>query len=250
MNYEIVIRKIKEKYQSILKDNLIGIYIHGSVAFNCFNWDKSDIDFIIVVRDKLSINIKLKIMEETIKINEIAPSKSIEMSVVLEKYCNNFQYPTPFELHFSKKHTQWYNNDAFDYCKKMNGTDPDLAAHFTIIKKAGFVLYGQDIDEVFSDIPKEYYIESIKSDIKNAKDSIIVDPIYIILNLCRVAAFIENELVLSKQEGAKWGLKELDNKYHYIVKRALHCYQSSEQMNIKKEAAEDYCNYMLKNIFK
>ena len=70
MNYEIVISKIKEKYQSILKDNLIGIYIHGSVAFNCFNWDKSDIDFIIVIRDKLSINNKLKIMEETIKINE------------------------------------------------------------------------------------------------------------------------------------------------------------------------------------
>lgn len=55
------------KYQNILKDNLIGIYIHGSIALNCFNWDKSDIDFIIVVRDKLSIDIRLKIWKKQLK---------------------------------------------------------------------------------------------------------------------------------------------------------------------------------------
>lgn len=164
------------------------------------------------------------IMEATSKLNEIAPSKGIEMSIVLQQYCNNFQYPTPFELHFSNMHIDWYKNDADDYCNKMNGTDSDLAAHFVIIKKAGVVLCGSCIDEVFGDVPKEYYIESIKSDIEDAKTSIMDNPMYIILNLTRVLPYIRYELVFSKEQGAKWALNHIDIKYHDIIKRALSCY--------------------------
>jgi hypothetical protein len=173
----------------------------------------------------------------------------LEMSIVLEEHCNDFQYPTPFELHFSNMHIEWYKNNAEDYCEKMNGTDQDLAAHFTIIKKAGIVLCGRPIDEVFGDVPKNYYIDSIKSDIEDARTSIMDNPMYMILNLCRVAAYTGNELVLSKEQGAKWGLNYLENKYHDIIKRALHCYQSNEQMIVGKVEAEDYCNYMLNRIF-
>lgn len=139
MDYKIVLNNIKETYENIIKDNLVGIYVHGSIALGCFNWDKSDIDFIVVVKEKLSQDIKLQIMKVTSRLNEIAPSKGIEMSIVLQEYCNNFQYPTPFELHFSNMHVDWYKNNADDYCNKMNGTDSDLAAHFVIIRKAGVV---------------------------------------------------------------------------------------------------------------
>lgn len=135
MDYKTVLNSIKEAYQNIIKDNLVGIYVHGSIALGCFNWDKSDIDFIVVVKEKLSQDIKLQIMKATSKLNKIAPPKGIEMSIVLQEYCNNLKYPTPFELHFSNIHINWYKNDPGDYCNKMNGTDPDLAAHFVIIKK-------------------------------------------------------------------------------------------------------------------
>lgn len=248
MDYKTVLNSIKESYQNIIKDNLVGIYVHGSIALGCFNWDKSDIDFIVVVKEKLSQDIKLQIMESTSKLNEIAPPKGIEMSIVLQEYCNNFQYPTPFELHFSNMHIDWYKNDPEDYCNKMNGTDPDLAAHFVIIKKAGIVLCGSFIDEVFGDVPKEYYIESIKLDIEDAKTSIMDNPMYVILNLTRVFAYIRYELVLSKEQGGKWALKHADIKYHDIIKRALICYQSRKQMSVERAEAEEYCDYMLNQI--
>lgn len=248
MDYKTVLNSIKEAYQNIIKDNLVGIYVHGSIALGCFNWDKSDIDFIVVVKEKLSQDIKLQIMKATSKLNKIAPPKGIEMSIVLQEYCNNLKYPTPFELHFSNIHINWYKNDPGDYCNKMNGTDPDLAAHFVIIKKAGIVLCGSCIDEVFGDVPKEYYIESIKSDIEDAKTSIMDNPIYVILNLTRVFAYIRYELVLSKEQGAKWALNHVDIKYHDIIKKALICYQSRKQMSVERGEAEEYCDYMLNQI--
>ena len=49
---------IKTTYRQILGDNLTGIYIHGSLAFGCFHWDTSDIDFIVVVKEDLALSAK------------------------------------------------------------------------------------------------------------------------------------------------------------------------------------------------
>ena len=53
-----LIGKIVESFKSILKDNLVGIYLHGSLAMNCFNPKSGDIDFLAVVKEKLGIKTK------------------------------------------------------------------------------------------------------------------------------------------------------------------------------------------------
>ena len=45
---------IKREYSTILREKLVGIYVHGSIAFGCFNWARSDIDFLVVVNESLS----------------------------------------------------------------------------------------------------------------------------------------------------------------------------------------------------
>ena len=61
----------------------------------------------------------------------------------------------------------------------MNGTDKDLAAHFTIIYHRGKTLYGKEIKSVFSEVSNEAYMDSIWLDVKNAKEDIIDDAMYI-----------------------------------------------------------------------
>lgn len=248
MNYEEVLKSVSIEYKNILGDNLVGIYVHGSIALGCFNFDKSDIDYIVVVNKPLTEEIKLKLMNVTIELNKKAPSKGLEMSIVLKKYCTNFIYPTPFELHFSNMHLGWYNSDSKDYCKNMNGFDKDLAAHFTIIKNSGIVLYGLPINEVFAEVSKEDYLDSIKNDISEAKSEICENPMYIILNLCRVLAYVRNNLILSKEKGGEWGLYNLDKCYHKIINDALYSYNTNEIMKVDEEEAKRFCDYMLKNI--
>lgn len=112
---------------------------------------------------------KKDLMDSIVMFNESTTEKGIEMSVVKKEYCQNFIYPTPFELHFSNMYLDWYKQSPKEYIRKMNGTDPDLAAHFVITKKFGQTLYGAAISEIFGDIPMNAYLDSIISDIAEAE---------------------------------------------------------------------------------
>ncbi len=249
MDYKTILNLIVKKYKEILDDNLVGIYVHGSIAFNCFNWNKSDIDFLVVVNKKLSKNEKLSMLEILEALRVQSPPKGLEMSVVLKEHCVNFKYPTPYELHFSKDWLEQYLANPLLLCDGSLKTDRDLAAHFTVIRHVGITLYGAPIRDVFGEVPKEYYIDSIKNDVENARIEIIKNPIYIILNLCRVVAYIKDNLIISKEQGGIWGLNNLPNEYSDIINQALNSYRSCEKMEINETEAQKFCNYMLAQIF-
>lgn len=235
--------------KNILYDNLIGIYLHGSLAMECYNEKKSDIDLLVVVKNDVSKEMKRQYMDMVVTLNNKAPSKGIELSIVKEAVCKPFIYPTPFELHFSAAHLNWYLSDPEDYIEKMNGTDKDLAAHFTIIYHRGKTLYGKEIKSVFSEVSSEAYMDSIWLDIKNAKEEIIDDTMYIVLNLCRVLAYKKERLILSKQEGGEWALHHLpDPQYKKMVLSALEEYKTGNAMSITQADAIRFAEYMLKHI--
>lgn len=183
-----------------------------------------------------------------VELNAHAPKKGIELSVVREEVCKPFIYPTPFELHFSIAHLQWYRTDPDDYIRKMNGLDKDLAAHFTIIYHRGKCLWGKQITDVFEEIDQKFYFDSIWSDIENAETDILANPAYIILNLCRVLAYAKDGLILSKQEGGDWGLGNVPEKYHDLILQALAEYSSDAAMKPDEGCTCEYAAYMLEQI--
>lgn len=250
MNYNEILDKIANEYQGILRDNLVGIYVHGSIAFGCFNQIKSDIDFIVVVDKPPTIEEKVALIETLLDLSADAPPKGFEMSLVLSSVCKNFIYPTPFELHYSIAHLQRCEDDLRDYCTSMNGTDKDLAAHVTVIKHVGYTLIGKQVSDVFGEVPKEDYIDSIKGDIVDSKEDVIENPVYIILNLCRVLAYKNNDLILSKEQGGLWGIENLPKQHTALVSKALNNYKSEElEESFDREESLIFCNYMIENIF-
>ena len=174
-----LLERFVQKNIAILRDNLVGIYLHGSAAMGCFNAEKSDIDLIVVVKSELPKEIKREYMDMVVKLNNEAPAKGIEISIVRETVCKPFVYPTPFELHFSIAHLNWYQSNPDEYVDKMKGTDKDLAAHFTVIRHRGKTIYGEEIKNVFSSVSKEDYFDSVWNDIKGARIEIIDNPTYI-----------------------------------------------------------------------
>lgn len=246
--YQDLLERFVQRNVILLGDNLIGIYLHGSAAMGCFNPKKSDIDLIIVVNDELSNEIKIRYMDMVLELNKEAYAKGLELSIVRGSVCKPFVYPTPFELHFSKAHLDWLRSDPVDYVNKMKGTDKDLAAHFTVIRHRGQTLYGKDITEVFSTVSKEYYVDSIWEDIKGAKSDIIDNPVYIILNLCRVMAYLNDNLILSKEEGGKWGLSNISEKYRNLIFAALEDYINNAGMDFDKAIAVEFSDHMLRQI--
>lgn len=247
--YQNLLDGFVRQSRAILRDDLIGIYLHGSAVMGCFNDKKSDIDFLVVVKNEISNQMKRQYMDMSVGLHKQAPAKGIEFSIVRDSVCNPFVYPTPFELHFSITHLNWYLSEPEDYIKKMKGTDKDLAAHFMTIYHRGKTLFGKAIKDVFAKVDGEDYFDSIRYDIENSKEDIIKNPVYIILNLCRVLAYRRDGMVLSKQEGGNWGLLNLSERYHNLIADAMADYQSAgEVKNFDEQLEKEYVDYMLRQI--
>lgn len=245
MLYRNLLDSITDKSKQIFQDALTGVYLHGSLSMGCFHPVKSDIDFIIVINRHITDRQKLQFMNYIIECSQSAPAKGIEFSLVLEKYCREFLYPTPFELHFSNAHLQWFLSSPDDYIRKMNGTDKDLAAHFTMIRNYGIALCGAPISTVFGEVPKADYADSILSDIENAREEILTQPVYIVLNLCRTTAFLKDGLILSKKQGGEWALQNVHAQYHALISGALESYASGNDMCVRASEAQAFAGYML-----
>ena len=222
---EQLLQLLKGTYQDILKSNLVGIYLHGSYVLGSYNEKTSDLDYIVVVHRPLTITEKQQLM--TVTINQLwplAPQKGLEFHVMLLSSTQHFVHPCPFDFHFSKYHYQHYQKNPERYLHEMQGVDSDLAAHLTIMHAAGQVLLGPAIDEVFGPVPASDYWDSIKSDIENATVSIYEQPMYTILNLCRVLAYRQDGLILSKQTGGEWGIAHLPVRWQPLIDQALSVY--------------------------
>ena len=150
---EEILSSIVLEYKDILQENLVGIYLHGSLAMGCFNPNYSDIDFLVVVKEEISTQLKRKLVDVLLELSMEGPAKDFEMSVILEEYAQQIKYPTPFVLHYSKAYRDRYLSDPSFICG--NYDDEDLAAHMTIIYHRGRCLFGKPISEVFQSVPKE-----------------------------------------------------------------------------------------------
>lgn len=242
---EYVTTEFTRQSKEFLGSNLVGIYLHGSAAMGCFHEENSDIDLLVVINTPISDDIKRRFMDMVVELNAAAPKKGIEMSVIRAQVCKPFVYPTPYELHFSNAHLEWYQTNPMEYIAKMNGVDRDLAAHVTITYHRGRCLYGKDIKAVFDPVKREYYLDSIWYDVADAKETIFAAPTYMILNLCRVLAYQRDGVILSKKEGGEWGLLHVLPKYRSIVEQALLEYTFGVLQVYDADGIREYAGFML-----
>lgn len=248
MYYQSLLDRITAGSREILGENLVGVYLHGSLAMGCFQPQKSDIDLLFVTEEPMTLEQKRALLELVVSLNGEAPEKGIEMSVVRREHCRHFVYPTPFDLHFSPAHLDWIRRDLQGYLRDMQGTDPDLAAHFTITRRYGIPLWGEPVEKVFGPVPKADYLDSIWQDVSGAEEDVQENPVYVVLNLCRVAAYLDEDAVLSKKQGGEWGLRALPEAWHPLIGEALRSYADGTPMEFEPAAAQAFCREMLARI--
>ena len=243
-----LLREFVDRSKQILGNQLTGIYLHGSAVMGCFNPNVSDIDLLIVVNDTISSEEKLQYMDMVVDLNDRAPAKGIEMSIVRKTVCKPYVYPTPYELHFSIAHLERYRKDPIAYLARMQGTDKDLGAHAAVLYHRGVCLFGESIRTVWEEVGWDTYFDSIRYDIENAEEDILGNPTYMTLNLCRALAYKQERKILSKSEGGHWGLSHVPVEYHPLIRQALEAYAASGAIEQEPKTAVAYARYMLRKI--
>lgn len=244
INLEGIVDLLKKE----LSESLTGIYLHGSLALGGFNPGQSDIDLLVIVKERHEVDTYKRIASQLLLIEkELEIIKGIELSVVLESYADEFVYPTPFEFHYSAFHREKYKADTSYFCGGFE--DPDIAAHFTLIYDRGVVLYGKPIRDVFKPIDKQYFIHSIMSDIEGSLEGIADNPEYYVLNLSRTLCYMKESVISSKREGGEWALNVVPDQYADVINQCLAKYNGEmEYIELNNQILFDFAHYMLDEI--
>lgn len=226
-----VVRPILQTHVQVLRaalgDELVGVYVHGSIALGGFNPEQSDLDYLAVVAGPITATARAALASNFLAVFDTpGAAGGVEMSIVQARYAGpDFRYPTPYEFHMGtrdqvrlhgKPHSREY-------------LDPDLAAHFTITQRHGLCVYGAPVDAVFATVPRAAYLASIALDAADSNHNIQTQtapgpcrvPKYAVLNFCRVLAVIEEDRITSKRDGGAWGLAHLPPRFHPLITAAL-----------------------------
>ena len=237
--------------KKILGSHYVGFYLHGSLAIGGFNPKRSDIDFLVITKQGVTIQSKKRLAQ--LYLSASRKPYPIEMSMLREEYLRMWEHPSSYDFHFSEFWRERYERDLetnenefinAEVCK-----DPDLAAHLTITKERGICIDGPPIDRTFSIVPKEDYLSSILVDFEECVEDINRHPVYSIHNMLRVYWYVEEEVISSKKEAGDWGITILPRELRLTVEKAVRCYEDGESIyEFKQEELIAFTHYITKEV--
>ena len=205
--------------REVLGDELVGVYLHGSLAMGGFNPSESDLDLLAVVRRPMSDDEKRLCWA---RLNRLSGRKghrsrrslprSIEMSFLTRAQLDAWEHPAQYDF-------RWAEHWRFRI--PVDQRDPDLATHVVVAWTRGVALYGPPAD-VLPDVPRADYVDSALTHVdRNLGRGVGMD---VVLNAGRAMAAVVDGAVFSKEEGGRWLLEHAPPELQGIVAAALAAY--------------------------
>lgn len=260
LGYEELPIDIKEQIHEVtaiwkmhLGDDLIGVYLHGSIVLNAFNPESGDIDILVVVKDSLPVSKKLKIAKDIIEID--GKPCPLEMSAVKLEDARNWETLGNCVFHYSDFWTEKYlerfrNPDAEVYVADQEFPDADVTSYIKLIRQSGIVLYGEAIKEVFADVTDEDFWSAIRADIDDY-DFHDYAPRYLasnVLILGRILSFKETKRILSKYEGGLWMIGNVPADLKYLPELAMKIWFENEECTLPEKDLMRLRDYLVGEI--
>jgi len=245
------VNTLQTELQRLLEQNLLGIYLHGSLALGGFNPTRSNIDVIVVTLQRMDLETKRKSIELLLRISKMPCP--LDIPFLVEQDIFPFQHPLPYDLHYSETwredDQQALHNGTWKHWNERILRDPNLTIYLTVLHQHGICLYGKPISEAFPTIPERAFRDALIKAMQAASSDPLNDPISFVLNACRTSAYLSDGTILSKDAGGVWGLAHLPEQYHPLIHQALTLYRG-EQMErpVGHAALNDFAAYMHKTI--
>ena len=217
---KIFIAEIKAE----LADNLVGIYLVGSLASGDFDLD-SDVDFLIVINSELTETNIRSLQDIQLKVHNIDcyPAKHLEGSYISISDLNNWSTVGEKKLYF-------FGNGSTTFEQSIH----DNKWHVRwILREHGITLIGQTPETILQSIPLDELCDEITTTMlrimKEFKDEINRPHSFLnsrfgqsfaVLTYCRMLHTLHTGTVRSKKAGAKWAKQFVEPKWIKIIDQA------------------------------
>ena len=224
---QVALATVQQAIQQVVGPNLLGFYLHGSLALGCFNPRCSDVDLLAYLGEGMLVETKRDVALSLLA-HSAAPYP-IEISFVRRRDVQPWQFPTPFDFHYSERWRTRVDADLHSgawrrWNERSARRDLDLAAHITVARARGITLLGPSANQAFPPVPSADYLRAILDDCAAARECIIAEPIYGVLTLCRVYAYVLDRHLYSKAEAGDWASRLLPAPCDHVVRGALAAY--------------------------
>ncbi|MDR0272351.1 MAG: DUF4111 domain-containing protein [Clostridiales bacterium] len=261
-NYENVSPQVKAQIQNVIEiwkshlgEDLIGIYLHGSIVLNCFVESgenvKSDIDILIITGRKIARGERLLIARKIIGVDR-TPSP-LEISAVWVGDLIPWKFPALCQFHYSDSWTERYIKMLYgeineNFIVDSDFEDEDIASYVHLINQSGICIYGKPIGETFPSVPEEDFWKSISADIDDY-DFNAYNPRYFasnILILARILSYKREKKILSKYDGGLWALNNVPERLKYIIEGSLNAWYHDNEIanNFKQEDLDELKKFL------
>lgn len=191
------------------------VVVHGSIALGEYVPGRSDLDMLVfadAVRPQALQAMARMLLAWS---GVVAP---IELSILPRS--TQWVHPAPFWFHYSEAWRERLAAQLADNTADWLGvrTDPDLTAHMVVAQASGIVVWGA-VD--WPQITRQDAFAAVWYDIASAREDVLTQPVYVVLNLCRTIRWLEHGQVLGKTQGGTALLPELVGDTQLVVAAAL-----------------------------
>ena len=207
-----------------LKENLVGIYLIGSIASGDFDSD-SDVDFLVVTNHELTEANMVSLQDIQIKIHDIDcyPAKHLEGSYISLSDLNNWDIVGEKKLYYFDNGSTRYEQSTHDNQWHVRW----------ILRERGITLIGPKPETIVQPIPLDKMYTEIKITmllVMKYFQAEINRPLsfwnsrfgqsFAVLTYCRMLHTLHTGTVQSKKAGAKWAKEFVDSKWVKLIDQA------------------------------
>lgn len=211
-----MLEEMAKDFRSILKGNLVGIYLWGSLTYEAFDEKCSDVDCIVVISGDLD--------DKEFKEIESWFEKSLEENSWTDELDMRFVIDREF-LDKTSKCCQYQFRKFW-----RSGSDGNPIIWLNI-GKSGITLWGKDAKEIAPEISDEVLNEALllelsylKDDLKNNtgdKSDLAFKHInYAVLTACRIYYTAQYRALISKEESFRWAIRNISERWHSLIRKS------------------------------
>ena len=215
-NLSVLLDEMANDFPSILENNLVGIYLWGSLTYEAFDERCSDVDCIVVTRRNINdreFSTLKGWFENSLKKNHWA--SKLDMRFVIDKEFLD-KTSTCCGFHFGKL--------------TRHGSDGNPII-WVNIGQSGVTIWGRPVKEIAPEVTQECLNEALLLELEYLKEDLAANAgdtsnlaffhnSYAVLTACRILYTTHNQTLVSKDEASLWTVQNVPEKWHAVIKTA------------------------------
>ncbi len=210
---EALLLALQAEIQAILGEQLVGLYLHGSLASGDFNPYRSDIDVIAVTEGEPGPQTieALKALHASMASGDLEWAKKLEVSYIPRDAIRRFDPSNAL-------HPALRADGTFDF--DYHGPDWMIQRH--VLREKGIALLGPDPKTLVDPVPPEDLRRGVLGVLHEWWQPMLTGPAflaepeyqaYAVHTMCRALYTLERLDVASKPVAARWALQALDVRF-------------------------------------